>query len=167
MDRRRPDCQYPDFEMTVSGGIHAIRGFNYQDTVILDILMTHFQEHGASSSVRPEGIDDLELTWIAPGGAVQKRFVQVKKPREDAATKPTDSPWSLGEVTRELIPGTLGRLEGNSWKQHWILGDALHEGRSQSCRGRKQRSDTCASSVLADGALFGTKSGRRRRGPRK
>lgn len=113
--------------MTASGGIHAIRGFNYQDTVILDILMTHFQEHGASSSVRPEGIDDLELTWIAPSGAVQKRFVQVKKPREDAATKPTHSPWTLGEVIKELIPGTLRRLEGNAWTQHWILGDEIQD----------------------------------------
>ena len=109
----------------MSGGLHAKRGFNYQDTVILDLLMTHFQENGASSTVRPEGIDDLDLAWSDSNGSVQKRFVQVKKPREDIATNPTGAPWTLAEVTTDLLPGTLTRLKGNTWEQLWVLGDDL------------------------------------------
>lgn len=109
--------------VTVSGGIHAKRGFNYQDTVILYLLLTHFAEHGPSSTVRPEGVDDLELTWSARAGHSQTRFVQVKKPREDRATNPTGAPWTLAEITNDLIPDTLRRLSGSTWEQHWILGD--------------------------------------------
>ena len=110
----------------MSNGVHAKRGFNYQDTVILDLLLTFFEEHRASGTVRPEGIDDLELAWCDSAESMQKRFVQVKKPREDNATNPTNSPWTLPEVTRELIPGTLSRLKGNTWQQDWILGDELY-----------------------------------------
>ena len=109
----------------MSGGLHAKRGFNYQDTVILDLLMTHFQEHGPSSTIRPEGIDDLDLAWEDCKGSVQKRFVQVKKPREDITTNPTDAPWTLAQVTTELLPGTMTRLKGNTWEQLWVLGDNL------------------------------------------
>ena len=109
----------------MSGAIHARRGFNYQDTVILDLLITHFDEHGSSATVRPEGIDDLDLAWIDAEGFAQKRFVQVKKPREDAATTPTDAPWTLPGITTHLIPGTLSRLKDNEWEQVWILGDAV------------------------------------------
>ena len=109
----------------MSGAIHARRGFNYQDTVVLDLLITHFDEHGSSATVRPEGMDDLDLTWTDAEGVVQKRFIQVKKPREDAATKPTGSPWTLADITAELIPGTLSRLKDNEWEQVWILGDEV------------------------------------------
>ena len=109
----------------MSGGVHAKRGFNYQDTVVLDLLITHFDEHGSSCSVRPEGLDDLELTWETSDGPVRKRFVQVKKPREDSATTPKRTPWTLADITRELMPGALLRLKGNTWEQHWILGDGL------------------------------------------
>lgn len=107
------------------GGIHAKRGFNYQDTVVLEILINHFDKHGPSSIVRPEGIDDLELSWTASDDTVRKRFIQVKKPREDRAASPTGRRWTLADVTRELIPGTLRRLNGNTWEQYWILGDDL------------------------------------------
>ena len=109
----------------MSGGLHAKRGFNYQDTVILDLLMTHFQEHGPRSTVRPEGIDDLDLAWNDSNGSLQKRFVQVKKPREDMAANPIGASWSLAEVTTDLLPGTLTRLKDNTWEQLWILGDDL------------------------------------------
>ena len=109
----------------MAGGIHAKRGFNYQDTVILDLLLAHFAEDRSSSTVRPEGIDDLDLAWKASDGSDQKRFVQVKKPREDTTTNPTGLPWTLGDITEELLPGTLSRLKGNTWEQLWILGDKL------------------------------------------
>ena len=111
----------------MSGGIHAKRGFNYQDIVVLDLLITHFEKYGPSGRVRPEGVDDLELTWTTSDGAVQKQFVQIKKPREDAATNPTNKPWTLADVTSELMPGAVLRMKGNTWKQHWILGDRLSE----------------------------------------
>lgn len=41
------------------GGIHAIRGFDYQATVILNRLFAHFDAHGAGAMVRPEEVDDL------------------------------------------------------------------------------------------------------------
>ena len=107
----------------MSGGLLAKRGFNYQDTVILDLLTTHFQEHSASGTVRPEGIDDLDLAWNDSNGLPQKRFVQVKKPREDIAATPTGAPWTLAQVTADLLPGTIKRLKGNTWEQLWILGD--------------------------------------------
>ena len=111
----------------MSGGLHAKRGFNYQDTVILDLLVTHFQDHGPSSTVRPEGIDDLDLAWNDSNGSPQKRFVQVKKPREDNAGNPTDASWTLAEVTTDLLPGTIRRLRGNTWEQLWILGDDISQ----------------------------------------
>lgn len=107
----------------MSGGLHAKRGFNYQDTVILDLLITHFRKHGRAARVRPEGIDDLDLAWNDSNGLAQKRFVQVKKPREDYAANPTGAPWKLAEVITDLLPGTIMRLKGNTWEQVWILGD--------------------------------------------
>ena len=70
----------------MSGGIHAKRGFNYQDTVTLDLLLTFFGEQRASGSVRPEGMDDLEFAWEDSAGSTQRRFVQVKKPRRNLST---------------------------------------------------------------------------------
>ena len=46
----------------MSGGISAIKGFDYQAIVILSRLFDHFDGHGASALARPEGIDDLDLT---------------------------------------------------------------------------------------------------------
>ena len=109
------------------GGIHAKRGFNYQDTVTLDLLLTFFGEQRASGSVRPEGMDDLEFAWEDSAGSTQRRFVQVKKPREDNATNPTNLAWSLAQIISDLIPDTLNRLKGNSWRQDWILGDGLSQ----------------------------------------
>ena len=115
----------------MSGGLHAKRGFNYQDIVTLDLLLTHFGKHGASATVRPEGLDDIELSWKDSEGTTLRQFVQVKKPREDRATNPTNRPWTLQDITRELIPGAFAHLKGNCWQQDWVLGDnvsadALH-----------------------------------------
>lgn len=51
----------------MSGGISAIRGFDYQATVILDLLLQHFERHGPNAIVRPEGEDDLDLRWTKGG----------------------------------------------------------------------------------------------------
>jgi hypothetical protein len=67
----------------MSGGISAIRGFDYQATVILDLLFDHFDRHGPGASVRPEGKDDLDLRWT-DASVDRRRFVQIKKPTEDA-----------------------------------------------------------------------------------
>ena len=106
------------------GGIHAIRGFDYQATVILDRLFAHFDAHGAGATVRPEEIDDLDLAWFADG--VQKRrFEQIKKPREDRDLNPTSRPWTLAAVASDLLPDALSHLEGNTHEQVWILGDGV------------------------------------------
>lgn len=107
------------------GGIHAIRGFDYQATVILDRLFAHFDAHGAGATVRPEEIDDLDLVWIAADGVQKRRFEQIKKPREDRDLNPTGRPWTLAEVARDLLPDALSHLEGNTHEQVWILGDGV------------------------------------------
>lgn len=105
------------------GGIIALRGFDYQSTVILDCLFDHFDQHGPSARVRPEGEDDLELRWVEPNNSSCQRFLQIKKPREDSNFAPTFQAWTLAEVTRILIPGTLRNLKGNAHEQVWLLGD--------------------------------------------
>ncbi len=44
----------------MSGGISAIKGFDYQAAVILELLLEHFRKH-PEGRVRPEGLDDLDL----------------------------------------------------------------------------------------------------------
>jgi len=108
----------------MSGGISAIRGFDYQATVILDLLFDHFDRHGANASVRPEGEDDLDLLWVEAG--VDRRcFVQVKKPTEDAQALSNPSLWSLMDVIRGLLPDAVARLVGNEHDQVWVLGDEV------------------------------------------
>lgn len=108
----------------MSGGISAIRGFDYQATVILDLLFDHFDRRGANASVRPEGKDDLELRWTDEG-VTGCRFVQVKKPIEDASTRAKPSAWSLADVVRELLPDAVAHLAGNDYEQVWVLGDEV------------------------------------------
>ena len=108
----------------MSGGISAIRGFDYQSTVILDLLFDHFDHHGPGASVRPEGDDDLDLRWTEAGTA-RRRFVQIKKPTEDAQASPKPSPWTLSDVVRDLLPDAIAHLTGNDYEQIWILGDAV------------------------------------------
>ena len=47
----------------MSNGIYAIKGFDYQATVILDRLFDHFDSNGPTARARPEGDDDLDLSW--------------------------------------------------------------------------------------------------------
>lgn len=110
----------------MSGGISAIRGFDYQATVILDLLFDHFEHHGPSASVRPEGEDDLDLRWT-DAGVDRRRYVQIKKPTEDAQARPNPSPWSLMDIVRELLPDAIARLTGNDHEQVWVLGDEVAE----------------------------------------
>lgn len=109
------------------GGIHAIRGFDYQATVILDRLLAHFDAHGAGATARPEGTDDLDLAWIATDGVLHRRFEQIKKPREDRDLNPTGRPWTLAAVAGDLLPDALFHLEGNTHEQVWILGDEVED----------------------------------------
>lgn len=111
----------------VPGGIVALRGFDYQATVILDCLITHFDEHGMAAAVRPEGIDDLDLKWTTDDGATLQRYVQIKKPREDRFSSPTGKAWTVAEIATELVPGALVHLKCNDHEQVWILGDEVEE----------------------------------------
>ncbi|MGB4074155.1 hypothetical protein [Pseudomonas sp.] len=108
----------------MSGGISAIRGFDYQATVILDLLFDHFDHHGPNASVRPEGEDDLDLRWIDADGD-HRRFVQVKKPIEDAQTRPNPSLWGLMDIVHGLLPDAVAHLRGNEYEQVWVLGDEV------------------------------------------
>lgn len=108
----------------MSGGISAIRGFDYQATVILDLLFQHFERCGPTALVRPEGEDDLDLRWI-DAGIDRHCFIQVKKPREDALARPKPCHWSLADFVRDLLPDVLTRLAGNEHGQHFVLGDPV------------------------------------------
>lgn len=110
----------------MSNGISAIKGFDYQATVILSRLFEHFDRHGAASQVRPEGIDDLDLYWTAES-AEYRRYEQIKKPREDDEGNLKPTPWNLPDVINELLPNTIAHLSGNSDEQIWILGDAVDD----------------------------------------
>lgn len=106
----------------MANGVIAIRGFDYQATIILEALFDHFETHGPDAKVRPEGQDDLDLHWTE-GAEPLLRHIQVKKPREDSAGIPQPSAWSVAEAVGELLPGTITRLAGNRSDQMWILGD--------------------------------------------
>lgn len=113
-------------DKTKSGGITALRGFDYQATVILDLLFEHFDTHGASARVRPEGEDDLDLKWENTDGSSCQKFIQIKKPREDSNNyTPTNEAWTLSEIAKQLIPGALRNLANNPYQQIWLLGDNI------------------------------------------
>ena len=58
---------------SMSGGISAIKGFDYQATVTLDRLISHFDHFAGSARARPEGLDDLDLTWTSGDGVECRR----------------------------------------------------------------------------------------------
>jgi hypothetical protein len=75
--------------------------------------------------VRPEGADDLDLTWVAADSSPHWCFEQIKKPREDQDGNPTGDAWTLAQVAGELIPAALAKLDRNTHEQVWILGDEV------------------------------------------
>lgn len=107
----------------MTGGISAIRGFDFQATVILDLLIQHFERFGAAASVRPEGTDDLDLD----DGLGNQTFVQIKKRHEDLAGAATGEVWSLNDAVDELLGKTLNRLRGNIHRQVWLIGDGVSD----------------------------------------
>jgi hypothetical protein len=108
----------------MSGGISAIKGFDYQATVILGRLFDHFDRYGATAQVRPEGIDDFDLSWTA-NGIEHRRYEQIKKPTEDAEGNLNPTPWTLAAAIDGLLPYTIAHLSSNSHTQIWIAGDTV------------------------------------------
>lgn len=96
----------------MDGGIHALKGFIYQATVILDVLLPHFEQR-PNARARPEEVDDLQLSWTE-AGPPRFEYVQIKKPREDNQGQLRAQPWTLREVARELLPSALLHLHGNA-----------------------------------------------------
>lgn len=110
----------------MSGGISAIKGFDYQATVILDRLFEHFDGHGSTAEARPEGTDDLDLSWTADA-IEHRRYEQIKKPREDNYGNLKPASWTLSQAVDELFPNTIVNLSGNQYEQVWIVGDMVDE----------------------------------------
>ena len=110
----------------MSGGISAIKGFDYQATVILNRLFDHFDRYGATAQARPEGIDDLDLIWVE-GDTEHRRYEQIKKPQEDNDGKLKPTPWTLAAAIEKLLPNTVAHLSGNSDTQIWIVGDEVSD----------------------------------------
>lgn len=107
----------------MSGGISAIKGFDYQATVTLDRLFSHFDNFVGSARARPEGLDDLDLSWTSGDGVECRRYEQIKKSRENAQGERAPKPWTLQDAMEDLFPQTLARLAGNGYGQVWIVGD--------------------------------------------
>jgi HEAT repeat protein len=110
----------------MSNGIHAIKGFDYQATVILDRLFEHFDRNGPTARVRPEGVDDLDLFWTKDA-VEHRRYEQIKKPREDDQGNLKPRPWTLSDVVGELLPNTIVNLSNNNYEQVWIVGDEVSD----------------------------------------
>lgn len=110
----------------MSNGINAIKGFDYQATVTLDLLFEHFDNKGTSARARPEGHEDIDLTWLE-NTVEHRHYFQIKKPREDNQGNLKPSPWTLVEAVDELLPNTINNLCGNLYQQTWILGDAVSD----------------------------------------
>ncbi|MCR8715070.1 HEAT repeat domain-containing protein [Stenotrophomonas indicatrix] len=110
----------------MSGGRIAIRGFDYQGIVVLDLLFDHFDRYGPDARVRPEGVDDVDLIW-RENGVDRHCYVQIKKPRETKDGLAKGERWRLAEVAKELLPDTLDQLLGNDSRKIWILGDGVQD----------------------------------------
>jgi len=110
----------------MSGGISAIKGFDYQATVILNRLFDHFDRHGSAAQARPEGVDDLDLSWTVDGSEY-RRYEQIKKPTEDRDGNLNPTPWTLPAAIDELLPNTIAHLSGDSDTQVWIIGDEVDD----------------------------------------
>jgi hypothetical protein len=110
----------------MSNGINAIKGFDYQATVILDRLFDHFDRNGPEARARPEGADDLDLSW-SKDAVEHRRYEQIKKPREDNQGNRTPRALTLAEVVDELLPNTIAHLSGNDDEQAWIVGDEVND----------------------------------------
>jgi hypothetical protein len=107
--------------VTTRGGIAGIRGYDVQSTVILDLILTAFGHFPPSLRMRPEGLDDLVITWIDPSTSLQRqRFYQIKKASDDP-----DAEWTLADIARELLGSAFAKLAGNDSEQRWILGDKV------------------------------------------
>jgi len=107
----------------VSGGISAISGFDYQATVILDLLSNFFDEFSEDGNVRPEGIDDLDLCLKNH----TTRHIQIKKPTEDKFGNPNPSTWTLNDAAEPLFQLAVKNLAGNQNEQWFVLGDNVCE----------------------------------------
>ena len=105
------------------GGQHALAGFDYQATVILDVFLTALHTE-QNVRVRPEGEDDLVL-WHQTDQKERRIFYQVKKPSQSGNGELRHDPWSLAKAADSLLSQTLQNLRGNNDQQFWILGDTL------------------------------------------
>ena len=110
----------------MSNGFSAIKGFDYQATVILDRLFDHFDRNGPDARARPEDDDDLVLSWTE-NSIEHRRYEQIKKPREDNQGNLAPKAWTLSDVVEELLPNTVANLSVNGYEQVWIVGDEVDE----------------------------------------
>jgi hypothetical protein len=106
----------------MADGYQALKGFEYQATVNLDLIIKHFSQSSENISLRPEGEDDLV---VVPDKEGISQFFQIKKPKESEDGRQKSEAWALTEAVNGLLIGTLDRLRGNQHRQTWILGDEV------------------------------------------
>jgi hypothetical protein len=111
--------------LATSGGAHALRGFEYQGIVVLDVLLAAFDGSKPVVCARAEGEDDLVIRFGAGDGQDTTQFYEIKKPREASAGSSTRRAWSLSEAARELLPQSIELLRDPRARQTWVLGDEV------------------------------------------
>lgn len=108
----------------MSGGIHALEGFTYQDVVILYLILEYLCGFGDEVYFRPEGKDDFVVDFKLKG---EKTFFQIKKPKKNNQFKRTYERWSLSKIISDILPNTIENLKNDLSTQVWILGDDVDD----------------------------------------
>ncbi|MET4374126.1 hypothetical protein ABIA99_006854 [Bradyrhizobium sp. LB12.1] len=104
----------------MANGVIAIRGFDYQATIILEALFDHFEAHGPDAKVRPEGQDDLDLHWTE-GVGPRLRHIQVKKPREDSYGNRQPAAWTLSEIVSVSVVRQFETDQAFREERLWLI----------------------------------------------
>lgn len=101
-------------------GYHALKGFEYQTTVSLYLMLEYFHNKKDDILIRPEGKDDLVVTF-----GNRNDYIQIKKPRENAAGELTNKIWSISEIARDILISSYSRIADTQDRQIIVLGDKV------------------------------------------
>ena len=130
----------------MKGGIAAIEGFDYQATAILEIILQYIQSYPTSVQFRPEGKDDLEISWIESNGQREQCHYQFKKISN--LTTRNSQIWSISDIARELLPAALKNIANSSIAQIWVLGDSVAPGVRRLLAAGTDAPDRCRNDYL-------------------
>jgi hypothetical protein len=101
-------------------GYHALKGFEYQISVSLDLILDYFHRTDKEVLIRPEGQDDLVISIED-----SKDYVQIKKPRENSKGEMTHRVWTFSEFAKEILLSSYDRTVNTQDRQIVVLGDQV------------------------------------------